>query len=68
MIIDAHNHPDWWGKDYDQVIDCRYRVHAVWPEHADIGREYDDKDHRDDPGERGLPEILPEASEEVACK
>ncbi len=20
MIIDAHNHPDWWGKDYDQVI------------------------------------------------
>ena len=21
MIIDAHNHPDWWGKDYEQVIE-----------------------------------------------
>lgn len=20
MIIDAHNHPDWWGKDHDQIL------------------------------------------------
>ena len=20
MIIDAHNHPDWWGKNHDQII------------------------------------------------
>lgn len=32
MIIDAHNHPDWWGKDHDQMIRDMdaYRIDKTW--------------------------------------
>lgn len=32
MIIDAHNHPDWWGKDLNQVIANmdEYHIDKTW--------------------------------------